>query len=493
LQRARSGHTSEIAIRSTVLPARYLSPRLLAAGGMGEVYVAVDELLEREVAVKLLAERYAGDEEIRRRFTREALAAARLSGERHVVTIYDVGEHEGRPFIVMAYMAGGSLEARLREGRVNVARALEWLEQAATALDRAHREGIVHRDVKPGNLLLDAGDNLHVGDFGIARAAGLDSLTSPGTVLGTAGYFSPEQALGDPVTPASDRYSLGVVAFELLTGARPFAAETSTAEAFAHVRSRPPSAHTLNADLPVEVDRALERALAKAPQERPASCHELVADLRAAFWGAESETIVRAPSAAPTAVAAAKARPRRGKAPAVLAGLACLAALGAVLGFALSRSDAPAVVTRAVHETVREQGRTSTVTVSEQGRTSTVTVTTPAAAPHDGTPSSDTRTPAQLNDAGYARLQANDAQGALPLLERAVHDVQGTGGTVEAYASYNLAWARFALGRCDGVLDLLDRSQQVQGYRKEIAHLRKQAEKRCGAHGKGNGDGNEGD
>jgi hypothetical protein len=164
-----------------------------------------------------------------------------------------------------------------------------------------------------------------------------------------------------------------------------------------------------------------------------------------------------------------------------------------VLGFALSRSDAPAVVTRAVHETVREQGRTSTVTVSEQGRTSTVTVTTPAAAPHDGTPSSDTRTPAQLNDAGYARLQANDAQGALPLLERAVHDVQGTGGTVEAYASYNLAWARFALGRCDGVLDLLDRSQQVQGYRKEIAHLRKQAEKRCGAHGKGNGDGNEGD
>ena len=154
---------------------------------MGEVYVATDSLLERQVAIKVLSERYAEDEDIRRRFTREALAAARLSGEPNIVTIFDVGEHDGRPFIVMAYMAGGSVEARLRTARVPVARALDWLEQAGRALDAAHRAGIVHRDVKPGNLLLDGVDVVHVGDFGIARAAGLDSLTTPGTVLGTAG------------------------------------------------------------------------------------------------------------------------------------------------------------------------------------------------------------------------------------------------------------------------------------------------------------------
>src|SRR3989454_1560321 len=178
---------------------------------------------EGHVAVKVLADAFAEDVEIRQRFMREALAAARLSGQPHVVTIYDVGEHDGRPFIVMAYMAGGSMEERLRQGAQSPAQALTWLEQAAAALDTAHREGIVHRDVKPGNLLLDAFDVVHVGDFGIARAAGLDSLTHPGTILGTVGYLAPEQAAGASATPATDRYALGIVAFELLTGRRPFA------------------------------------------------------------------------------------------------------------------------------------------------------------------------------------------------------------------------------------------------------------------------------
>src|SRR5439155_625316 len=140
--------------------------RLLVArrivGGMAAVYRANDELLERDVAVKVLADVCADDVEIRQRFMREALAAARLSGQPHVVTIYDVGEHDGRPFIVMAYMAGGSMEERLRQGAQSPAQALTWLEQAAAALDTAHREGIVHRDVKPGNLLLDGADVVHV-------------------------------------------------------------------------------------------------------------------------------------------------------------------------------------------------------------------------------------------------------------------------------------------------------------------------------------------
>src|SRR5947208_16156298 len=143
-------------VDTDILPPRYRSPKRIAFGGMGEVYRATDSVLGRAVAVKLLAERYSRDDDVRGRFTREALAAARLSGEPYVVTVFDVGEHAGRPFIVMEYLSGGSLEERIqKEGAQKPAQALEWLEQAAVALDAAHRHGVVHRDVKPANLLLD--------------------------------------------------------------------------------------------------------------------------------------------------------------------------------------------------------------------------------------------------------------------------------------------------------------------------------------------------
>ena len=159
-------------VDTDILPSRYRSPKRIARGGMGEIYRATDATLGRAVAVKLLAERYSRDESVRRRFTREALAAARLSGEPHIVTIFDVGEHAERPFIVMEYLSGGSLEDRVRkDGAQPPGQALEWLEQAALALDAAHRHGVVHRDVKPANLLLDRNGNVHVADFGIASAA----------------------------------------------------------------------------------------------------------------------------------------------------------------------------------------------------------------------------------------------------------------------------------------------------------------------------------
>src|ERR671931_1421241 len=225
-----------------LLPARYRGPYRIGRGGMGEIFRATDSVLGRAVAVKILGERYAEDEAIRSRFTREALAAARLSGDRNTVTIYDVGEHNGRPYIVMEYLGGGSLDDILRrQGAQPPERAFEWLEQAGRALDAAHAQGVVHRDVKPANLMLDLAGNVHVADFGIASAAGLDSLTMTGTVLGTAGYLSPEQAQGDRATPASDRYALAVVAYELLTGKRPFAADSPTAEASAHVHADVPS------------------------------------------------------------------------------------------------------------------------------------------------------------------------------------------------------------------------------------------------------------
>jgi len=220
-----------------ILPPRYERPERIARGGMGEIYRAEDADLARTVAVKVLSERFADNEAIRGRFTREGLAAARLSKAPHTVTIFDVGEHEGRPYIVMEYLAGGSLADRLtREGAQPLGRALEWLRQAAAALDAAHASGIVHRDVKPANLLLDDDDGVKVADFGVASAAHLASFTEAGTVVGTAGYLAPEQARGETATPASDRYALAVVAFELLTGVRPFERESSTAEALAHAR-----------------------------------------------------------------------------------------------------------------------------------------------------------------------------------------------------------------------------------------------------------------
>src|SRR6266513_6050863 len=237
-------------VDTAILPPRYRSPKRIARGGMGEIYRATDATLGRAVDVKVLAERYSRDDAIRQRFTREALAAARLSGEPHIVTVFDVGEHAERPFIVMEYLAGGSLEERIRkDGAEEVGLTLEWLEQAATALDAAHRHGVVHRDVKPANLLLDRNGNVHVADFGVASAAGMDSLTMTGTVMGTAGYLAPEQAQGQRATPASDRYGLAVVAFELLTGTRPYESDSVTAEATAHVNAPIPAASDRNPDL----------------------------------------------------------------------------------------------------------------------------------------------------------------------------------------------------------------------------------------------------
>src|SRR2546423_3145222 len=209
-------------VGTELLPPRHRGPTRIGHGGMGEIFRATDESLGRAVAIKILAERFAEDDAVRRRFTREALAAARLSGEPNTVTIFDVGEWNERPFIVMEYLSGGTLDDLIaRDGAQPADRVLRWLGQAAAALDHAHGNGVVHRDVKPGNLLLDREENVHVADFGIASAAGMDSLTATGTILGTAGYLAPEQAQGKRATPAGDLYSLAGGAFRLPTRGPP--------------------------------------------------------------------------------------------------------------------------------------------------------------------------------------------------------------------------------------------------------------------------------
>ncbi len=250
------------------LPDRYTDLRRIAAGGMATVYAAQDTRLGRKVAIKVLHPHVAASADARERFAREARAAARVGDHPHVVAIYDVGEAGGTPYLVMAHFDGGTVADRLRAGRVPRGVALGWLEEAASALDHAHRQGIVHRDVKPGNLLLDADGRLAVGDFGLARMAAESSLTQTGTVLGTAAYLSPEQALGRSATAASDRYALAVVAFELLTGRRPFPAEHPAAQTRAHVELPPPAASEVAPELPAAVDRVLWRGLEKDPARR---------------------------------------------------------------------------------------------------------------------------------------------------------------------------------------------------------------------------------
>jgi serine/threonine-protein kinase len=435
-----------VSARTSILPGRYEVPRLVGRGGMGEIYVARDSVLGRTVAVKLLAERFAEEPEVRERFRREALSAARLSDEPHVVTIFDVGEHEGRPFTVMEYLPGGTLAERARSRPVPPELAVTWLTQAAAALDAAHARGVVHRDVKPANMLFDGSDRLEVVDFGIARLVDETlGMTLTGTILGTAGYLAPEQARGEEVTPASDRYALGIVAYELLTGGRPFQRGSETAEAVAHINEPVPPASERAVGLPPEVDAVFARALAKSPAHRFPTATAFVEALRGALAG----TPLPAPPPA-------RRRPRL--APLALAGALLLAAGGvtAAIVAAPGDDDPPAAAPR--RETVTQE-----VTVEAGPTTVVQTVTEPTA---DGVEQA-----AELNDEAFGLMQAGLWEDALPLLERAVPALEGTYSDdfrYEAYAEYNLGRTLVALDRCDEARSHLQRSKQLQGNREEI-------------------------
>ena len=460
-----------MAVRDGLLPERYVGLQPVGRGAMGEIYRATDTVLGRAVAIKLLDDRYARDDNVRARFTREALAAARVSANSNIVTIYDVGEHEDRPYIVMEYVGGGSLEQRLRTGgAVPPREALDWLEQAANALDAAHREGVVHRDVKPANLLLDRQGRIHVADFGIASAAGLDSLTQTGTVLGTASYISPEQAQGERATPASDLYSLAVVAFELLTGQRPFEADTVTAEALAHVTGELPSVGDIDPEAPRELDAVFARALAKDPAGRYGSAAELVAALRAAFEHAAGPTRIVAPPVTGRG-------PVRRAQPAWLVpllGLLVLGLVGAGIAFAVTRGDSNAPAPVRVKTVVQR--------VTSPGETVVSTVVTTAPPPTTSTPASTPSPgvggdPVDENNRAYELMKQGQYTQALPLLQDAVQQLGGRGDLAEAYAAYNLGYTLLQLGRCSEAVPYLEESRAIQPKRREVKDALKQARK----------------
>ncbi len=496
--------------QQVALPPRYRVVRHVANGGMATVWAAEDSVLGRLVAVKVLAAGYAADPSARRRFTREARAAARVSDHLHVVTIFDTAEHDGQAFIVMEHFAGGSVADRLKTGDpIPVPQALRWLRETASALDAAHAADIVHRDVKPGNLLLDKNGRLAVGDFGIASLAGETAMTAAGQILGTAAYLSPEQARGRPATPASDRYSLAVVAFELLCGGRPFDGGTPMAQARARVEQEP----AVPTGPCAAAGDALAWGLAREPGDRPRMATAFVAALEDALGDAAEPTRVmprrtvgpewaERPRFAREAITPAAAGVRRREPPPepvarersphrrafLLAGLATacvvLGAGAALIGDNGNNNGsrdatAPRAVSSKPQGSGKQQpaapsGKTTTPAAgagaSSSSPSGTATAQAPAATPNDG------RSAAAINNAGYAMLPGNP-QGALPLLARAVEKFRAEGDTRStdyAYALYNYGWALRLAGRPAEAIPLLEERLKISNYKRGI--VRKELE-----------------
>jgi len=292
----------------TILAGRYRLERKLGTGGMADVWLAEDQELGRKVAVKLLHERYANDEQFVERFRREATHAAGLSHQ-NIVSIYDRGSADGSYFIVMEYVEGRTLkELLVTRGPCPVPIAISYARQILAALRYAHRNGIIHRDIKPHNVIVDREGRIQVADFGIARA-GTSQMTEAGSIIGTAQYLSPEQARGAPVDESSDLYSTGVVLYELLTGQVPFTGETAVEIAMKHLSQVPAPPSTIRPEIPHDLDLVVLRALAKDPADRYRSAAEMDRDLDLVDRGEavaketeEAATMVLSGDSQPTAV-----------------------------------------------------------------------------------------------------------------------------------------------------------------------------------------------
>jgi eukaryotic-like serine/threonine-protein kinase len=346
-----------------VLGGRYRLLERLAVSGMSEVWTAHDLELERRVAVKLLG-RDADPE----RFEREAQAAAALSHP-NICRLYDYGEIDGRRYIVLELLSGGSLEDRLPWGRpLSDPDAARIAQELASALAYAHAEGIVHRDVKPTNVLFDDDGRAKLTDFGIARLTDASTLTEAGTILGTAAYIAPEQARGESVGPAADVYAFGVILYRMLTGQLPFEAENPIHLAAMHAAETPRSIASLRGDAPPGLERLAMRALAKSPQDRPPDGSALLAELA----DTEDRTEVLAPAAG------RRIRPRHLAAGAGLAAIAIAGAAAAVL-ITAEPSQAPVTGRKPAATTRPHTGRSGDTPTAPSAATTATTDSTSTA------------------------------------------------------------------------------------------------------------------
>jgi len=308
-----------------ILADRYELEELVGSGGMSSVFRAHDRLLDRKVALKILHQHYTDDEEYVERFRHEARAVAALSHP-NIVTVIDRGEHEGRQFIVFEYVDGENLKRLIeRRGPAPVATALELAMQVSRGLSFAHQHGLVHRDVKPQNVLLNGDGQAKVTDFGIARSLDVQhGMTQTGTVLGTSDYIAPEQAQGQRVDEHSDVYSLGVVLYELLTTEVPFPGENFVAVAMRHINEPPPSIRDRRPDVSPRVEAAVQRAMAKDPADRFPTMADFCRELEACLAELQGTQVLPPPPR--------RTHARRRLSPwPVLAVLAALIAIGAVV------------------------------------------------------------------------------------------------------------------------------------------------------------------
>jgi streptogramin lyase len=330
--------TELVGIASGVEIGGYRVEELIGRGGMGEVYRAHDGRLDRNVALKILAPRYADDDGFRERLLRESRLAASLDHS-NVVPVYDAGEADAGFYLAMRYVDGADLRAVLRrEGALAPARALEIVSQIADALDAAHAKGLVHRDVKPSNVLIDERGHCYLADFGLTQSASDRGQATDGPLLGTVDYVAPEQIRGDEVAGGADVYALGGMLFECLTGEGPFRRASEVATLYAHLEEDPPSASARNSALPAAIDAVFKRALAKDPEERHSSCAELVAD-------------------ASSALGLVAARPRRLRLAVAAAAFALVVVAAALAAILLAREPAQASTAGSVIRIDPKSGR----------------------------------------------------------------------------------------------------------------------------------------
>jgi len=294
-------------MQSTVLNGRYELFAPIGQGGMATVYRGRDLRLGRPVAIKLLHNYYAADDEFLQRFAHEAMSAAHLSAHPHIVDVYDVGQDGDQNYIVMELIEGEDLKAIIdAQAPLPIDYALSITAQVADGLEYAHRRGLVHRDVKPQNILITSDGQVRIADFGIAKSHLSTAVTQAGITFGTADYISPEQAQGLVATPQSDIYSLGVVLYEMLTGALPFTGDTPMAVAIQHIQQQPPPLRHFNGSIPPALEAIVQRTLAKNPQQRPPSAQAFAQELRDYIEGRFQPTV-----AVPSPVRPAANVPRR--------------------------------------------------------------------------------------------------------------------------------------------------------------------------------------
>jgi serine/threonine-protein kinase len=416
-----------------VLAARYELVSLLGSGGMARVFLARDQVLQRDVAVKVLRELFASDPVFLARFTREALHAARLSHP-GVVTIFDAGVDQGTAYLVMELVHGRTVQQVLADdGRLPIGRSVRIAADVCEVLEVAHRAGVVHRDIKPGNILLSVDGRTRVFDFGIARTNGSAGLTEISTVIGTAAYLSPEQAAGEPAGPQSDLYSLGCVLEEMLTGAPPFTAETPVALLHRHVHDEPEPPSARRPEVGAALDAAVLHLLTKYPADRPADAAEARHEVLAALDTVASPTLML-----PAVTSSADAGRRR--VPVLTVAAAAVVVLAVVLGLLLGRDErAPATAT-------------GTPTPAGSSTTPAPSRLTPSASATPALAVADAATSAAALDVVRGVIAAGSAAGlidasATTQLLRATDDVAG---------SVDRKKGKSAVPRIQGLADLVD-------------------------------------